>query len=139
MTDEQTTTTVMDAVTAENLKHTMAAVDRDVQRPPESTAQPADLDIPAEPLRLFKRQQTAPEGLLARGRSGRFTPVRWEAFVDDHGIAYLTLHSQKPSQIPPVILQGPRAELLTLLEAVYWGVQDAQGDAQAEAETQVYE
>lgn len=96
----------------------------DVQRP-EPTAAPADLTLPPQPVRRFWRQQAIPGGILARGRSGRIAPQRWEAFTDDQGHAYLTLHSQKPSQTPPVIITGPSGELLGLLEAMYWGVRDA--------------
>lgn len=98
----------------------------DVQAPPAPASAPVpDLTPPAVSLRRFQRHQAIPRGILARGRSGRIAPQRWEAFTDDQGQAWITLHSQKPSVIPPVVISGPAGDLLGLLEAMYWGVRDA--------------
>lgn len=88
---------------------------------------------PAAAARLWRRLEAVPAGVVAHGRPGRFQPRWWEVFVDDQDDAWLCLHSRKPAELPPVVIRGPRADVLALLSGAYWALS---GEAESEGESE---
>lgn len=83
-------------------------------------APPPSLTPPAAPARLWRRVEAIPASIAAHGRPGAFQPRQLEVFVDDQDEAWICLHSRKPAQLPPVVIRGPRADVLALLSVAYW-------------------